>query len=209
MEKLIHGHAAQILDALGARLAFERTGVKLYDTVITKIQRSGEPRYHRILKKLHEIRDDEKEHEEWLEAQIRAVGGRPDEITTLSQLEAEESTGIQNVILDGHEKTLHLLHALLAAEAADNAGWDLLVKLADQTGDKKAKRAFMKRMASEMEHLAYIRAAVQRGAEIELLGRDVELPSGTGGALARPLAIAALVVAAGAVTAAVLFRRAT
>src|SRR5690606_14691903 len=104
----------------------------------------------------------EKEHEEWLEAQIRGLGGDPHGKTTMARLEEEESQGILSVILDGHTQVPHLIHALLTAELADNAGWDLLVKLADETGDREAKKEFAKRMAAEVKHLAYLREAMKR-----------------------------------------------
>lgn len=181
MEKLVRGNAALVLDLLGGRLAFERHGVKLYDTVIDKVQRYGEPRYNRILDQLRHIRSEEKEHEEWLEAQIRAFGGDPNATTTMADLETRESSGIEGVIVDGEQRVLHLLHALLAAELSDNAGWDLLVKLADAAGDTRARLAFMKRMAEEVRHLAFVRESVIRAAAIEILGRDEQMPSGMSG----------------------------
>ena len=60
-------NAAQVLDVLAARLTFERTGVKLYDSVIQKIERSGESRYQALVDTLRKHRDEEKEHAEWLE----------------------------------------------------------------------------------------------------------------------------------------------
>ena len=213
MEKLAHHNAAFVLDVLSGRLVFERTGVKLYDHAMRKIERHGEPRYHAVLGQLHEIRDEEKEHAEWLEAQIRALGGNPDETTDLAQLEAEESTGIQSVIVDGHDKVIHVLHALLAAELADNAGWDLLVKLADDAGDREAQLAFAKRLAEEAKHLLFIREAVVRAAEVEILGRDEAMPTGMrsvlAGSLKKPLALggvaSALLLGIGALAASALF----
>lgn len=206
MEKLARHNAALVLDVLSGRLAFERTGVTLYDAVIQKIERAGEPRYHVLIDQLRHNRNEEKEHEEWLEAQIRALGGSAHETTTMSQLELEESTGIKSVIVDGHQKVLHLLHALLAAELADNAGWDLLVKLADDTGDTAAKAQFAKRLAEEVKHLAFIREAVVRAAELEILGFSEKMPSGMGdvmmGTMKKPLlaggALAAVFLGAGA-----------
>jgi bacterioferritin (cytochrome b1) len=213
MKQLAKRNAAFILDVLSGRLVFERTGVRLYDTVIRKIELQSAPRYHAVLGQLHEIRDEEREHADWLEAQIRALGGNPDEKTDLAQLEAEESRGIESVIVDGHDKVIHLLHALLAAELADNAGWDLLVKLADDTGDRAAKRAFTKRLAEEAKHLLFIREAVVRAAEVEILGRDEAMPRGmrsvVAGSLKKPLAvggvIGALLLGLGAVAASALF----
>jgi bacterioferritin (cytochrome b1) len=188
MEKLAQKNAAFVLDVLSGRLAFERTGVKLYDTVIEKIERNAEPRYHAIVNQLRQIRAEEKEHEEWLEAQIRALGGYPNETTDMAQLETEEGSGIKSVICDGHGKVIHLVHALLAAELADNAGWDVLVKLADDAGDKKAKAAFARRMAEEAKHLLFIREVVVRSAQIEILGRDEPMPTGMSSVVARTLA---------------------
>ncbi len=39
-----------------------------------------------------------------------------------------------------------MFHALFAAELVDNAGWDLLVQLADEADDDEARRAFKKRL---------------------------------------------------------------
>jgi bacterioferritin (cytochrome b1) len=199
MEKLARGNVAEVLNVLGGRLTFDRNGVKLYDAVIEKIKRHGEPRYDRMLGQLRHIRGEEKEHEEWLEAQIRALGGSAHETTTKAELETRESSGIEAVIVDGEQRVLHLLHGLLAAELADNAGWDLLVKLADAAGDTRAKLGFMKRMEQEMEHLAFIREAVIRAAEIQILGRDQQMPSGMGSVLAgsakKPLAVAGVATA--------------
>jgi bacterioferritin (cytochrome b1) len=213
MEKLAKDNAVFVLNVLGGRLAFERTGVKLYDAVIAQIDRSGEPRYHAIVDQLREIRNEEKEHEEWLEEQIRALGGDAHEVTEMAQLEMSESSGIAGVIEGGDRKILHLIHALLAAELADNAGWDVLVKLADETGDRMAKLQFAKRLAEEAKHLLFIREVVLRAAEIEILGRETELPRdmrGVGVSMLRRSAglAAAVVIGAGALaTSAVLLRR--
>jgi bacterioferritin (cytochrome b1) len=180
-------NAAQVLDVLAARLTFERTGVKLYDSVIQKIERSGESRYQALVDTLRKHRDEEKEHAEWLEWVIRALGGRPEEITNLARLETEESQGIQSVILDGHTRVIEVLHALLTAELADNAGWDLLVELADDTGDQLARAEFGKRMLEEARHLAFLREAMLRAAEVEILGRDEPMPKRPIAAVARPL----------------------
>lgn len=211
MHKLARNNAALVLDALTARMKFEQNGVKLYDEVIRKIEQSAEARYHVVLDTLRHHRDEEQEHAEWLEKQIRALGGYPEQDTVLSQLETEESKGIESVILDGHNRVLHLLHALLAAEAADNAGWDLLVQLADDTGDLVAKAAFGKRLAEEMKHLAYLREVIHRAADVEILGIETSLPRSPITALA-PKAILPIVAGVGllggAVAGTLLVRRA-
>ncbi len=176
MERLVKHNAAFVLDVLSGRLAFERTGVKLYDNAIRKIERNSEPRYHALVGQMCEIRDEEAEHAQWLEALIRGLGGNPDEKTDLAELESEESCGIESIVVDGHDKVIHVLHALLAAELADNAGWDLLVALADEAGDRSAKREFKKRLHEEEEHLVFVRRALASLAKYSVLGEELDMP---------------------------------
>jgi bacterioferritin (cytochrome b1) len=177
MKELAKHNPEKILDLLIARLTFERTGVKLYDSVISKIRAQKDPDAHRMLETLQEHRDEEKEHEEWLEEQVRALGGDAHGSSDMSRLEARESKGIEDIVLDGDNDALHLFHALLAAELADNANWDLLVQIADQAGDRDAKKQFKKRLHEEMEHLVFIRRVIERLARRVILGESVEMPT--------------------------------
>lgn len=177
MQELVKFNRPKVIDLLTARLTFERVGVKLYDSIIAKLQASGDTQAQRMLDTLKEHRDEEKEHEEWLEEQIRALGADAHGMTEMSELETRESKGIEDVILDGDNEISHLMHALLTAELADNAGWDLLVTLADEAGDRDAKRAFKKRLHEEEEHLIFTRRAVQKIARRDVLGEQVSMPT--------------------------------
>jgi bacterioferritin (cytochrome b1) len=177
MEKLANFNREKVLDLLIARMNFERAGVKLYDSVIAKLQAQSDSSLLRLLDKLHEHRNEEKEHEEWLEAQVRALGGDAHGSSDMARLEERESKGIEDIILDGDNEAAHFFHALLAAELADNAGRDLLVELADQAGDRDAKRAFKKRLHQEMEHLLFVRRVIRRLARREVLGQTVSMPT--------------------------------
>ena len=167
----------KVLDLLNERCAYERTGVRLYDAIIGKIEQSGDSKITKMLGQMQEHRDQEKEHEEWLEERIRALGGDPHAKTTMVQLTETESKGLEAVILDGDPDVSHLFHALLIAELADNAGWDLLVELADEAEDQEAKRGFKKRLHEEEEHLIFVRRAVERFARREVLGERVSMPT--------------------------------
>jgi bacterioferritin (cytochrome b1) len=177
MKELASFNREKILDLLIARLTFERSGVKLYDSVIGKIQAQGDPSALRMISKLQEHRDEEKEHEEWLEDQVRALGGDAHGTSEMARLEQRESQGIEDIILDGDNEMLHYFHALLAAELADNAGWDLLVVLADEAGDREAKKQFKKRLHQEMEHLLFVRRVIKRLARRDVLGQTVTMPT--------------------------------
>jgi bacterioferritin (cytochrome b1) len=177
MHKLARNNPEKVVDLLSERLTFERAGVKLYDAIIAKLQTSNEPEVHRTLRAMHEHRNHEKEHEEWLEAQIRALGGDAHTETDMARLATRESAGIEAVVL-GDTDPIHLFHALLAAELADNAGWDLLVALADEAGDRAAKKEFKKRLHEEEDHLVFVRRALASLARSSVLGEELDMPVG-------------------------------
>ncbi len=179
MEKLAQ-HAGKVIDVLNERLAFERAGVKLYDRVLEVMRgESGDDNVQRMVPEMQEHRDEEKEHEEWLEAQIRDLGGDAHAETDMSRLVTRESKGIEEVVMSDAQLP-HLLHAMLAAELVDNAGWDLLVQVADEAGDSKAKREFKRRLHEEEDHLIFMRKAVEKLSFQEVLGEEVKLPRHTG-----------------------------
>jgi rubrerythrin len=177
MEKLSKHNPQKVIDLLTERLTFERSGVKLYDAIIEKMNLSTEEGVVDMVDQMREHRDQEKEHEEWLEDCVRQLGGDAHAETEMSAVVTRESKGIEDIILDGDNDIFHLFHALLTAELADNAGWDLLVSLADEAGDRDAKKAFKKRLHEEEEHLVFMRRAVERLARREVLGEEVSLPT--------------------------------
>src|SRR5437868_8210657 len=75
MKKLAAKNLGRVLDLLNERLAFERAGVKLYDQIIARMKNSGDPTMQKMMPQILQNRAEEKEHEEWLEEQIRALGG--------------------------------------------------------------------------------------------------------------------------------------
>jgi hypothetical protein len=137
---------------------------------------SSSPEVARMLPAMKEHRDQEKEHEEWLEAQIRAMGGDAHARTEMSQLITEESPGVEKVITKDHN-LVHQMHGLLTAELMDNAGWELLLELADDADDAEARREFRRRLHEEEEHLVFVRRAVVAFARRNVLGQTVLLPA--------------------------------
>jgi bacterioferritin (cytochrome b1) len=179
MKELSSYDPAKTIDLLNERLAFERAGVKLYDRVLQVARGMADENVSRMLPELQKHRDQEKEHEEFLEEQIRACGGDAHGDTEKSRLVTRESKGIEEVVMSDAQLP-HLLHALLAAELVDNAGWDLLVQTADEAGDKEMKKEFKKRLKDEEVHLAFLRKAMERLTFQEVLGEQQPLPSRTG-----------------------------
>lgn len=176
MDKLARKNKAKVIDVLAERLQFERSSVKLYDKVLERMRGSNEPRMAKMLEQMQEHRDQEKAHEEWLEDVIRSLGGDDKQLTEKAKLITEESKGIEQVIM--HDPELpHLFHALLAAELVDNAGWDLLIELADEADDRVATKEFKKRLHEEEEHLILMREAVAKLAAHEVLGEPMQMPT--------------------------------
>jgi bacterioferritin (cytochrome b1) len=169
MNKLAQHNRDKLVDILSERLAFERAGVKLYDTVLMKMRDMKDPVARRLFAPLEDFRTHEKEHEEWLEEQLRALGATAHETTDLSDLVQRESIGLERVVKGDHD-VVHLIHALLTAELVDNAGWELLLELADEADDDVARREFRKRLHEEEEHLDELRRAMLSIVRKEVLG---------------------------------------
>jgi bacterioferritin (cytochrome b1) len=176
MEKLARYNPHKVIDFLSERLTFERAGVRLYDAILEKLKRVEDTDVERMIEPMTEHRDQEQEHVEWLQRQIANLGGDTGGRTEMAELVTRESQGIEDVILDGDNDISHLFHALLTAELTDNAGWDMLVSLADEAGDREAKRELKHRLHEEEEHLVFVRRVLEGFARREVLGEDVALP---------------------------------
>ncbi len=172
MDRLAAYDKTKLIDLLGERLAFEREGVKLYDTVLSKIDAArGKGEVVLFRDELQSFRDQEYEHATWLEGCIEDLGGNKDEKTEMAKLVERESVGIEQVIRE-EEILTHAMHALLAAELVDNAGWELLIELADDADDRDARAEFRKRLHEEEEHLIFMRSAILAFARKDVLGYE-------------------------------------
>lgn len=175
MQKLAANNREKTVDYLTERLTFERAAVKLYDTVLHHLRGSKEPWTNRIVGQVEKHRNQEKEHEEWLEAQIRALGGTAHEKTDMSSVIERESRGVLDVASSDVQLT-HVFHALLMAELMDNAGWEILLELADRAGDDEARRAFRQRLHEEQDHLVLAREMMVMLAKNQVLGSPLITP---------------------------------
>jgi hypothetical protein len=156
------------LDKLGERIAFERTGTRLYDALITKCLalnnahgegngsdgRAGEI----ALQALRKIRADELSHFHLLSDAIEALGGDPTAQTPSADVSATASIGLMQAITDPRTTLAQSLNTILIAELADNAGWELLSELAVQAGQPEMAEQFTQALQTEAEHLETIRS---------------------------------------------------
>ncbi len=177
MKKLAARNPGKLIELLQERLTFERTSVRLYDRVLSLMVASEDPQILGMLDTMQGYRDEEAEHQAWLEEQIQALGGDVNGESEMSRLVAEEARGIEQIILREDVALQHLFHALMAAELVDNAGWDLLAALAEEADDDDALDCFALRQAEEEDHLDYLRQTMSRYAESQVLGGRLQLPT--------------------------------
>jgi bacterioferritin (cytochrome b1) len=160
-----------VIALLGERLESERAAVTLYDAVLGKMRASKEEGARRLLPTMHEHRNEVNEHAEWLAKTIESLGGSVELRNERVDLVRREAAGMVDVV-EHDDELSHLLHALLATELLDSAGWDLLVELADEANDIEALRELEHRKSEQEEHLVFLRDALAAIARREVLGDE-------------------------------------
>lgn len=156
--KKVMGESPEVLiDMLGERLAFERTGVRLYDAMVTKYQAMPDKLEGMEVEQLEHFRDEEAKHFKLIGDSIRMLGADPTAQTPGADMTGVESMGIMQVMDDPRTTLPQCLHALLVAELADHAGWELLIKLAEDAGRDKMADDFRVALQQEDEHLQHVK----------------------------------------------------
>ena len=148
---------AVLLDKLSERLAFERTGTRLYEALINKCEVLGESSPGPTVAQLQEIREDELRHFLLLNQAITTLGGDPTVQSTCADTVQVASLGIMQVLTDPRTSVAQCLQAILTAELTDNDGWQLLINLAEELGHDELASGFQTALASEETHLASVR----------------------------------------------------
>jgi rubrerythrin len=151
------------MDKLGERLAFERTGTRLYEALISKHEAFGSFAGGPSKADLEHICEEEYRHFTMLQAAIEQLGGDPTAVTPAANLSATASQGIPKVIVDPRTTLLQSLEAALIAELSDNACWETLVELAQQAGENDLAQQFEQALADEQDHLRKVRTWLAAG----------------------------------------------
>lgn len=175
-----------LMDKLGERLAFERTGTRLYEALLLKFKATQEAGLESVpaaqdyeaddqasaeveAPKLQDasaeqteqtllrIRAEEHAHFQLLCDAVRTLGGDPTAITPCADVAAVASSGIMQVLTDPRTTFAQCLNAVLTAELTDNAGWEMLIRLAEDAGETELVAQFMVALADEQEHLAIVK----------------------------------------------------
>lgn len=155
--KALTGKRADLLiDRLGERLAFERSGTRLYEAMITKCRAAGDGSGE-YLQQLEHFRSEEMKHFKLVHDCIEQLGGDPTAQTPGADVMGVESAGLMQVVTDPMTSVPQSLHAILVAELADNDAWEELVSLAQEMGQDEMAAQFEEARDAEREHLATVR----------------------------------------------------
>ena len=180
--EMLKGESPQILlDKLGERLAFERTGARLYDALITKCEVMLEDtEISMTIDDLEDIREDEARHFLMVSDAIESLGGDPTSQTPSADLCGVESLGLVQVLNDPRTSIAQSLHAIVTAELSDKAGWETLIALADEHGLTEMVNNFTVALNNEREHLALVQTWYEEAigltyGDVEVGGDDDEL----------------------------------
>ena len=157
------GQPTVFLDKLGARMGFERSGVRLYEALISKQQAfggfSGGPSQEDLI----EILREEYTHFIMLKEVIEQLGGDPTAVTPAADLQAVLSQGPTMLLTDPHITLLQSLEAALVIELTDNDSWHALAELATIAGEDQLAQEFMAAYHTEQEHLHKVRRWLAAG----------------------------------------------
>ncbi|WP_311222851.1 MULTISPECIES: ferritin-like domain-containing protein [unclassified Acidovorax] len=184
MAQLMGERPELLMDKVGERMAFERSGVRLYDALIVKymalaeagivlpkaaqsLQAAGDGQGGAVAaleldseepgETLERIRSEELEHFHMLSEVMQQLGGDPTAQTPAADVIGTASAGIVQVVTDPRTTFGQSLNAILTIELVDNAGWELLIQLATRAGKEALSERFAHALAQEAQHLLIIR----------------------------------------------------
>jgi rubrerythrin len=156
--KAMKGEKATVfLDLLGERLAYERTGVRLYEALIAKLPAAGSHPQGPTRAQLEEIRDDELAHMALVKGCIERLGGDPTTVTPCADVTAVASSGVVKVLSDPRTTLTQCLKTMIGTEATDTDAWMMLADMAEKLGHEDMFEAFRDALLKEEEHLAKVR----------------------------------------------------
>ncbi len=155
---MITGNQPQVLiDKLGERLAFERSGVRLYEAIIAKCYARAEEIEESIIDELIHFKDEEAQHFKMVHDAMVSLGADPTAETPCADIAGVASMGLVKVITDPRTDLSQSLNAILSAELIDNAGWEALIDLAQKAKHEDLANQFEVALREEDQHLQTVK----------------------------------------------------
>lgn len=156
-----------LLDKLGQRAAYERTGVRLYDAFIGKAALLDDLPPGMSIAAVQEIRDEEAAHFVMLTDAIAALGGDAMVQAPCADMSGVQGMGLVQAMNEPRATLSQALEVLLAAELIDEASWELLIDLTDQSGYDKLSERFNEALETENSHLEQVRSWLAASLEAD------------------------------------------
>lgn len=153
-------HPEVFINKLGERLAYERSGARIYDHLILKCEHAAVSAADGIkipIDELQRFRMHEEEHFFMLVECLKTLGADPTAQTPDADASGVASLGLMKVILDPRTSISQSLEAMLSIELTDNAAWELLIKLAEDMGLTEMAEKFSHALQQENHHLATVK----------------------------------------------------
>lgn len=172
LQALKGNKAVVLMDKLANRLAFERTGSRLYEALTARI--AGGPSWDGgpTADEVSAIYSEELRHFQLVKRYIEQLGGDPTLVSPSADVSAVASLGLIQVLGDPRIPLHYALHGILVAELTDTEGWATLIDIAATFGQDEMAEDFRRAHAVEEEHLTRVRdwihAAVIADANMEL-----------------------------------------
>lgn len=157
MQAVKGNKAIALVDRASERLAFERTGVRLYTTLLEKVEAGPSFEGAPTPQDVQIIRDEELEHALMLAEALEHMGADPTVMTPSADLVGVEGLGLSAVVNDPRTTVGQCLHAMMVAELADGEGWLLLRTLAEEMGQDELAQRFAHAEQEEERHLEQVR----------------------------------------------------
>ncbi|HLT22773.1 MAG TPA: ferritin-like domain-containing protein [Bacteriovoracaceae bacterium] len=171
-EKIMQGDYT-FMDKLGERLAFERTGSRLYEALLSKHKGSTGSEFYPDYSVLTQFYEEEKQHFRLCAEVMEELGGDSTAVTPCADVAGVAGMGWMQVIADPRTTFQQSLEIILQAELADNACWENLIELAENLGLDSVVERFTKAKLEEDVHLETVRQWVK---ELTLNGGKLITP---------------------------------
>jgi rubrerythrin len=161
LEKLTGKRPEVLIDKLGERLAFERSGTRLYDALLAKFRAAPEGLPGVSQEQLRRFRDEEASHFNLVADALDRLGADPTAQTPSADVTGVSSLGLLQAIDDPRTTLPQALQVLLMAELIDNDGWEFLIELTQELGQDELAEDFRRALEEERVHLSEVRRWAQ------------------------------------------------
>jgi hypothetical protein len=159
-EQIMTGNHA-MMDKLGERLVFERMGARLYEALITKYNGTNHQERLPELTRIEQFYLEKLKHFQNVSEVITNLGGDPTALTPAADVIGAATQGWIQVLTDPRTTFLQSLEIMLHLELVDNAGWELMIELAERNGLGDLAIQFQQILDEEAFHLITVKQWVQ------------------------------------------------